>query len=424
VSAPIPYHLPGRDTAGAPAAVTSDLIGTVVADLRGGAHELGSISVGERVAAIDRAAGAWLGAKSRWRRAALDTVPRRTGYPPRVVGDAIERLWTALRRDDLEAALIAEPPPAETAEVVFHALAGNVPGVGVFGMVAALLAGAASLVKTAKREPVLPALAAQSIAEADARLGRALAVVHWSRDDAAVTARALADTDLTVAYGRAESLAALAATGGRRLVAHGPRLSAAIVTREAADAATAVLAAREAALFDQQGCLSPQLVFLEDEGREAATRFARTLAGELARLEALLPRAALAAAEAAAVWSFVERQRWRAQEGADVAVHAAPDARFGVVVDRSGDPPASPLWRHVVVVPVVRLADAGATLARLAPGAVEAIGWAGTARRAAEVADAGARCGAQRLCPLGRMHAPPFAWRQSGHQRFGVFARA
>ncbi len=51
-------------------------------------------------------------------------------------------------------------------------LAGNVPGVGVFGIVAALLAGVPSLVKPAAREPFLPALMVESIAAVAPELQR------------------------------------------------------------------------------------------------------------------------------------------------------------------------------------------------------------------------------------------------------------
>ncbi len=69
------------------------------------------------------------------------------------------------------------------ARLALHVLAGNVPGGGVFGIVAALLAGVPSLVKAARREPLLPVLVAESLAAEDARLGAALAVVHWDGAD-------------------------------------------------------------------------------------------------------------------------------------------------------------------------------------------------------------------------------------------------
>jgi hypothetical protein len=55
-------------------------------------------------------------------------------------------------------------------------------------------------------------------------------------------------------------------------------------------------------------------------------------------------------------------------------------------------------------------------------GVVEAVGYAGPASRLAEASGVAARCGAHRLCPLERLQAPPFAWRQSGHARLASIA--
>ena len=410
------------------------------------AAPLARMTVTDRIAAIVRAAAAWRDAASPWRRLALETLPLATGYPETAVALALDHLWGALGAADLAAVVRTEvgdvPPLARildarqgasathrlacassargTARLAVHTLAGNIPGAGVFGMIAALLAAVPSLVKTARREPFLPALVARSLAAEDARLGAALAVAYWPGGAAPLDAVALAHADVVLAYGRDATLAGIAAHGPRRLLRFGPRVSAGLVAREACDRATAVSTARQVALFDQQGCLSPQLIVIEEADAGTTACFAQALAGELDRLAVALPRAPLTLAEAATVWRFVEQQRWREQEGAAVRVYGDPGGRFSVICDRSGTPPASPLHRHVVLVPVATLAAASTVLDRFA-GAVEAIGYAGPERGIAEAAALAAGCGAHRLCPLDRMQAPPFAWRQSGHARLASF---
>jgi hypothetical protein len=103
-----------------------------------------------------------------------------------------------------------------------------------------------------------------------------------------------------------------------------------------------------------------------------------------------------------------------------VRVEADAGGRFGVVYDRSGTVAPSPLNRHVVVAPVAALRSATPMLAPLT-GLIEAVGYAGPEHRLGEAAAVAAACGAQRLCPLDRMQAPPFAWRQSGHARLASF---
>ncbi len=120
---------------------------------------------------------------------------------------------------------------------------------------------------------------------------------------------------------------------------------------------------------------------------------------------------------------YLERQRWRAQEGTDLDVRDDPHGRFSVVCDRSGEPIASPLNRHLIVLPVATLAAAERTLAGHM-GAIEALGFTGPSARTREAAALAAACAASRLCPLDRMQSPPFAWRQSGHARLACFATA
>jgi hypothetical protein len=428
--------------------LTTEDLAAICDHLIEAAQPLARMSVADRVAAIGDVAAAWRNPASPWRRLALETLPLVTGYPTLALAAALDNLWGALNATDLAAVVHAElgtvsprtsvigarevsapvathrcveaGSPRDTTRLAVHVLAGNIPGAGVFGMIAALLAGVPSLVKTAHRELFLPALVARSLAAGDARLGAALAVTHWPGGITPLDGLAVARADIVLAYGRDATLANIASHGPRRLLRFGPRASAGLVAREACDRVTAVNTAHQVALFDQQGCLSPQLIVIEEADTATTDRFAQALANELSRLAISLPRAPLTLAESSTVWRFVEQQRWREQEGAPVRVLGDPGGRFSVVCDRSGTPPASPLNRHIVLVPVPALAAASTVLERLA-GAVEAIGYAGPEHRVAEAAALAAGCGAHRLCPLERMQAPPFAWRQSGHARLASF---
>jgi hypothetical protein len=299
-------------------------------------------------------------------------------------------------------------------------LAGNVPGVGVFGVVAALLTGVPSLVKPAAREPFLPDLVVTSIATVAPELQRAIAIAPWrggtgDLDDAAVHA-----ADVVLAYGRDATLDRLDALRPTRLLRYGNRLSVALIARSALTPNTARALAQQVALYDQQGCLSPQIACVEDAGREELRAFAALVADALGELERELPRATPTLGEAATVWRFLERQRWRGQEGADVTVHGGVHGAGSVICDRSGDWSMSPTFRHLVMLPVASLSASASVFGRLA-GIVEAIGYAGPTSRVAEVAMIAEAAGAHRLCPLERMQAPPFAWCQSGHPRLGSF---
>jgi acyl-CoA reductase-like NAD-dependent aldehyde dehydrogenase len=415
--------------------VTPSFIDLVAGRLHAGGEALARMPLAERIGAIDRAAARWLAPSFALRRLALEKLPILTGYPAATVAAALDALWQALRAPELAAVAHAEHPAARASashapddagarvappRLAVHVLTGNVPGAGVFGMVAALLAGVPSLVKTARREPLLPALIAGALASEDARLGAALAVVPWLGGETPLDAAALGAADLVLAYGRAETLEGIAAHQPRRLLRFGPRVSIGLVAREARDRRTAARLARQVALFDQQGCLSPQLVVVEEGEPAATTRFAAAVAAELGRLDRELPRAPLGLEEAATAWRHLERARWREQEGEPVSVHADPAGRYSVLCDRRGEITTSPLNRHLIVVPVPSF-DAAMTPLRALAGLVEAVGYAGPEHRLEEAATVATACGAHRLCPLDRLQAPPFAWRQSGHRRLASF---
>lgn len=408
--------------AGAP--VTAATVRATAGRLRAGGIELRTLTISERIAALDRLAAGWLASGSPWRERARVEVASATGYPSAAIDVALDHLWTALRAPHLEAVARAELSERKRGttrpDLALHVLAGNVPGAGVFGIVAALLAGVPSLVKPAAREPFLPTLIIESIRSLAPELRRAVAVATWRGGTDDLDGAALAAADVVLAYGRAATLDRIAAQAPRRLLRFGPRISVALVARGAAHRATAAALARQVALYDQQGCLSPQIACVEEESPMATRRFAALVAEELARLELGLPGAPRDLAESAAVWRHVERQRWRAQEGAAVETFGGENGRASVVCDRTADWPMSPLWRHLVMLPVPALATAATLLARLA-GSVEAVGYAGPASGLADAAAVAATCGAHRLCPLERMQAPPFAWRQSGHPRLASF---
>ncbi len=126
-------------------------LGPIIDRLVQSGHVLARMTLDDRIAAIDRVAAEWLRDDSPWRRLALEGVPAATGYPRATVGLALDHLWGALRAPSLRAVAEAEGVAGNDAggrpRLAVHVLAGNVPGVGVFGMIAGLLTGVPGLVK-------------------------------------------------------------------------------------------------------------------------------------------------------------------------------------------------------------------------------------------------------------------------------------
>src|SRR5690606_27565927 len=120
-------------------------------------------------------------------------------------------------------------------------------------------------------------------------------------------------------------------------IGHGHRVSFGVVAREivadpAAAAAAAARLAEDIAVWDQRGCLSPQLCAVEGD-RTAATAFGQALRAALERLAARWPPARATTAERLAVRRLRDAAEWRALGGGGGALFTvAGDELAGTVV--------------------------------------------------------------------------------------------
>ena len=406
------------------------------------------------------------------RAVALDLVAATTGRARAMGAAALDFLLAKLEPSALAAtvrAATAEPACLSTVaahpagrrrravgpRLTVHLLAGNTPWAGVESLVAALCARSASLVKVASREPALAGLFAQALADADAELADALAVVYWPRGSQALEEAAFGEADAVVAFGDNDTVRALAerlawrtVSGRLVFVPRAHRTAVALVgagaraDREAARRAAAALA-RDFALEDQEGCLSPQGAYLEApelaggpasgsagaalSGLGAAPppppvsvdAFADLVAEALAEREREWPRRPATAAEAAAV-----QQARGAAELRGARVLASPGStRWTVVVDPRPLFEPTPAGRYAWLKPV---ADLDAALAALAParGLLSTVGLAGLAGREADwIGKTAAALLPGRICPAGEMQRPPAGWNHDGASDLAALLR-
>jgi hypothetical protein len=269
-------------------------------------------------------------------------------------------------------ALCASVSPTDHAHVLLSA---NVFIAAHRAIAVALAASERVRVRPSRRDPVL--------AELLCELTGAFELVPELRPEAA---------SHVWAYGTDETLRDVRASLPPDVVlhAHGAGIGIAVVEPDTEGAAAAL--ARDVAVFDQRGCLSPRIAFFAG-ARDEATDFARALARELDALEQRVPLGELDDEERAAV------ARYR-----DTAVFAGDVFQAGrglVSVDDGEAPLIPPVGRNVRV---AGCADPVEPLARLAR-AVTTVGTACSPSlvRALESAVPGAR-----FTTLGAMQRPPF----------------
>jgi hypothetical protein len=392
---------------------------------------------------LDGLARDWQSADYRFRRMALENGPAATGFSAPVLANGLDAFFKELTAANLERLLRQElghprrldnfypgeddsgrAALARGPELLAHVAPGNLPTPVLTQMVLGLLARSAQLVKCASGATFLPLLFAHSLYEAAPKLGACLEVAQWKGGDSPLESALFAESDCVVATGSDEMLAAVRqkVPPAARFLGYGARVSFGYVTREALEQSlrsVAQRAAADVAAWDQLGCLSPHVIYIEDSGGSIGEAFAAMLAEELEAREKTHPRGVLGEEEAAGIARRRSFYEVRAAHSLETKLWASPASTAWTVVLENGPRfQASCLNRFIYVKTVADLIQAlqGAEMAR---EKISTVGLAATEAQTPELARQLARWGAKRVCPLGRMQNPPLGWRHDGRPALG-----
>jgi hypothetical protein len=180
------------------------------------------------------------------------------------------------------------------------------------------------------------------------------------------------------------------------------------------------LAAFDVSAWDQLGCLSPHVIYVERGGPMSPQEFAELLADELDNRESNEPRGSVPLEAAATIASRRSLYELRSVGAIDTRIWKSSDGTHWTVVYES-EPrfQASCLHRFVYVKPVAHLEEA-LQAADAQRRVTSTVGIAAPEDRVEEIATRLARWGVTRVCPLGRMQEPSLAWRHDGQPALGV----
>lgn len=305
-------------------------------------------------------------------------------------------------------------------------LAGAIPMPTITTLVLPLVLRSPVLAKTASRDPVTASVLVRALAQLDPELAQCVELVAFPRSDEACT-HALTRADCVVATGSDETIQTIsrALPATTRFAGFGHRLSVALLGSAAlAETHAEEIAfglARDVALWDQQGCLSPVAIFCEG-GAEEAKRLGRALCDALGTLERRWPRGALAPEEAAGIRSAREEAQMRLAADASLAIFSDESTRFTVVAEDDLRWRKAPLHRFVRIHHARELAALMDAIAQIGKH-LAAVAIAGFDARAAFVGEELSRRGASRICAPGEMQAPPLGWHHDGQLLLAPLAR-
>jgi len=389
---------------------------------------------------LDRAAAAWraqppaarvqrIAAAAAALRAAgpgvwSETLARSSGLSEAGLEAAWDVTFAATGVAALDAACAAEPDALGRGGArIVHIVSGNLLPPAWTMLVRGFLVGSPQWVRPAAREPLFAVSVAARLAAIDAELAATFAVLWWPHADDAVEPAVVSGARIVTVQGDDASVGAVTArvralAPQARVVGYGTRWSAALVTRAAQTPRTAAALARDVALFDGQGCLSPALVLAQD-GPELEA-FCATFAAALAAEEVRLPRGVVPAAGRAALRAWRQDMRLGQALGTVRKVwESASSTAWAVALHARCTWPPAPLDRHVPVLPFHERAEVQAGLAsRLASLQGLAVAWADW-----DDDTRGAWCaalGPTRVAPAGTLQEAPPGWRQDHLDPLGV----
>jgi len=395
---------------------------------------------------ISGLAKSWLEPNYPFRKLALEQGPAVTGFSIQTLANGLDAFFKELTRENLQAlleqdlghvqrldAMAASDPEQRTnraaivipPQLLAHIGAGSLPNPALLSLVLGVLVRSAQFMKCASGCALLPRLFAHSLYEIEPKLGACLEIAEWRGGNAGLEKALFDEADCVTATGSDETIAAIRErlAGKTRLVAYGHRVSFAFITSGVLSGLNAGKVAGRAAAdvmaWNQLGCLSPHVIYVESGGGMSPEHFAQKLAEELARREESEPRGELPVETAATIASrrsfyevraahSPETRLWRSENSTAWTVVFEADPRFQL----------SCLNRFIYVKPVKDLTEALQS-ADSVRGKVSTVGLAAPEDKAEALATELARWGATRVCPLGQMQNPPLPWRHDGRPVLG-----
>jgi hypothetical protein len=436
-------------------------------------HHLANRTTSSLIATLSDLAKDWLNRDYEFRKLAVEQAPAATGFSSATIANGLDSFFKGLTKENFEAlleqdlghvdrldALGATPVEEKTRrmstvtgyELLAHVAAGNLPCPALMSIVLGILTRSGQFVKCAGGASFFPRLFAHSLHQADPKLASCLEIAEWrgrtngqsetKKAEATViselTEALFAEANCVTATGSDETLASIRRKLPARvkLLGYGHQVSFGYVASGVLSGFNARKLVKSATddivAWNQLGCLSPHVIYVEHGGNVSAEQFAEFLATELKEREAQEPRGGLppeVAANIASRRSIYETRSAYFQSNCDIPDYPATkiwksenSTAWTVVYEAEPKFQASCLNRFIYVKGITDLTEMlqGADCVRMK---VSTVGVAAPADKMKDIALVLARWGATRICPLGQMQQPPLTWRHDGRPALGDLLR-
>ncbi len=367
--------------------------------------------------------------------------PEKTGFPAEVLEAGLMDFMREINEENLQALVeqdlghlrrLDEPCGNESdrsgqrmgmavgPELILHITGGVLPN-GVFtNIILGILTKSAQLIKCASEAAFLPRMFAHSIYDTDPKLGACLEIAEWSGGDQDLEEAVYAETDLVTAMGSDKTISQIRKRLPQsiRYLDYGHKVSVGYIAKSALQGfgirTLLNKTVDDIVAWNQLGCLSPHVIYVEENPELPPIQFAERLANQLKKREEEFPRGALSAKQAALITtrrSFYDIRAahvpgtvyWKSEDSTDWTVVFEEDPLFQL----------SCLHRFIYVKRVENLREVIAGLEKV-HGRVSTVGLAASPTESPEIVKTLAHWGVTRICPLGSMQKPSLSWRHDG----------
>jgi hypothetical protein len=400
-------------------------------------EHLKTFSVSEILGIIEQAIEQFLNRGSVYRKKAEEILPIVTGYDaemirlglttflktfrkPQLQKFLVEDFGNPLLLDDFQPRVKGGFSKAVGPELIGHVWAGNVPGLPLWSFISGLLVKSGTIGKVSSAEPLMAGWFARQLAEIEPKLADCFAVVWWKGGDEERERAVFETADVVVGYGGNSSLEAMKSRIplATRFLPYGHKISFGMVMNSTLDSRKAWETAHQAALdiirFDQQGCYSPHLFYVQSGGSVSPSEFARYIAHELECFEKRYPRRKLTLEEQNSIAAWRNQEELQLFSSSSKEIISNSSANWSVVFEEE-DLSFRPACLNRTV-RIVAFETPEQVMSQLIPyrSLLQTVGVAGSPKELFTLAEMFGKVGGTRVTALGKMTSPEAGWHHDG----------
>ncbi len=383
----------------------------------------------------------WLEEDNPYRKIAIEKSIEATGFPPQILSKGLNIFFEQLTIQNIEELIIQdlghinrldEFAPSSSVfmsrrhsiatgpEMIAHITAGNIPIPALMSIVLGLITRSAQFIKCASGKSLIPRLFAHSIREIEPKIASCIEIAEWEGGMIDFEEALLNAADCITVTGSDETIANVRQRVpiSKKFISYGNKISFAYITREMLSKFQVKnlvkLATDDISAWNQLGCLSPHVIYVETGGNVSVEQFAEMLAEDLQNRENTEPRGEITVYEASAITSRRAFYDVRAANLDTTKIWYCADSTAWTVVFEN-DPLFQPSCMNRFIY-VKAVSDINTVLQNSVKiqGVVSTVGLAAPMSKAKEIIMILAKWGVSRVCALGAMQKPPLAWRHDG----------